>query len=190
MSGPHKTPDPLFLALILRKGLLPWSKHLEPPRFMGFPFPVCKNEYLDLPSMKAMDASQCKTNSCCSKGRCRKSRRALLPDASVGLQAFEMHLLTNGRRTKGTRGGLWRAYFQLILLSYLQVIRNAGRLKQWLGERYVAVQWRIEKCLERDECDETVLQKCAEGEDLDTLWRPLSNPGIWRSQLKGSVSTC
>lgn len=47
-----------------------------------------------------------------------------------------------------------------------QIVENAERMKAWLGERYVAVQWRIEKCLMKDDCDEGVLRKCSEGEHV------------------------
>ncbi|GAQ82025.1 hypothetical protein KFL_000980120 [Klebsormidium nitens] len=60
-----------------------------------------------------------------------------------------------------------------------QILKNAGRLKEWLGERYVAVQWRIEKCLMRDDCDEGVLRKCSQGL-LSTVHKRLAALGATR----------
>ncbi|GAQ80084.1 hypothetical protein KFL_000450410 [Klebsormidium nitens] len=52
-------------------------------------------------------------------------------------------------------------------LEYLEVTpkvpQHAAKLKQWLGGPYIALQWRVEKCIEREDCDMDLLLRCAQG---------------------------
>lgn len=59
----------------------------------------------------------------------------------------------------------------MLQTANLQVTEHAAKLKQWLGGPYIALQWRVEKCIERKECDTNLLLRCAQGEGLGGVLR-------------------